>query len=168
MQVRVTCSSSATSTTEAPSSTEAAAVGAVCAFLYATFTVLPSNLVMTGLAYRAELVPQLWQYIKRCHLAHSWPSLELVGDASDSQVPADLLGWMLPLAVFCPVFRWDSYLPYLLEWELCNGPVQIASPNSEFVWLNYNLRRPSHCFVDSFYISLSDEKRNIDLCLCFL
>ncbi|KAG6553003.1 hypothetical protein Mapa_005340 [Marchantia paleacea] len=105
--VRVTCSSSASSSTEAPSSTEAAAVGAVCAFLYATFTVLPSNLVMTGLAYRAELVPQLWQYIKRCHLAHSWPSLELVGDPSDAQLPADLLGWMLPLAVFCPVF---SYL----------------------------------------------------------
>ncbi|KAL3693449.1 hypothetical protein R1sor_007100 [Riccia sorocarpa] len=102
--VAVTCSGSAASSTEAPSPSEAAAVGAVCAFLYATFTVSPAISILTVLAYRAELVPRLWQYIKRCHLAHSWPSLELVGDSTESQLPADQLGWMLPLAVICPVF----------------------------------------------------------------
>ncbi|CAM6100980.1 unnamed protein product [Calypogeia fissa] len=109
--VRVTCSGSASSPTERPSAAEAAAVGALCAFLYASFTVLPSELVMTGmtgLAYRAQLVPQLWQYIKRCHQAHFWPQFDLAGrNPGDSQLTGDLLGWMLPLAVFCPVY---SYL----------------------------------------------------------
>jgi ubiquitin-protein ligase E3 C len=109
LQVRVTCSGSASAHLERPSNAEAAAVGAVCAFLYASFTVLPPDLVvgsMTGLAYRAQLVPQLWQYIKRCHQAHSWPPVELAGrNLGDLQLTGDLLGWMLPLAVFCPVYR---------------------------------------------------------------
>jgi hypothetical protein len=44
---------------------EAEAVGATCAFLYSLFMTLPTSLVITGLAYKAQLVPQLWSHIKR-------------------------------------------------------------------------------------------------------
>ncbi|KAL2634369.1 hypothetical protein R1flu_005848 [Riccia fluitans] len=137
--VVVTCSGHAAST-EAPSPSQATAVGAVCAFLYAAFTVFPAISILTVLAYRAELVPRLWQYIKRCHLAHSWPSLELIGDSSDSQLPGDLLGWMLPLAVLCPVYSflltstdneefYDKQKPLSLE-----NLVQLVTVLKEALW----------------------------------
>lgn len=103
-QVRVTLHERAS--TEPVREAEAEAVGATCAFLYAIFVTLPTTDVVTGLAYTAQLVPQLWPYIKRCHLYQSWPSIELVGRSpSDTQTSAKLLGWMLPLCVFCPVYR---------------------------------------------------------------
>ncbi|KAH9311826.1 hypothetical protein KI387_026861, partial [Taxus chinensis] len=90
-----------TTSNEGPSDAEAAAVTAVCAFLHVTFTVLPLERFMTGLAYTTELVPTLWCYMKRCHLSHRWPSTA----ALTGFCPGDAPGWMLPLSVFCPVYR---------------------------------------------------------------
>ncbi|GLJ07012.1 hypothetical protein SUGI_0055420 [Cryptomeria japonica] len=90
-----------TNSNEGPSDEEAAAVTAVCAFLHVTFMVLPLERFMTGLAYTTELVPMLWCYMKRCHLSHRWPSAE----ALTALCPGDAPGWMLPLSVFCPVYR---------------------------------------------------------------
>ncbi|KAH9545895.1 hypothetical protein CY35_12G070200 [Sphagnum magellanicum] len=89
-----------------PSDAEAVAVGAICAFLYSLFAVLPMNVVITGLAYTAQLVPHLWPYMKQCHKFNSWPAMELVGrSTTETQLSGESLGWMLPLSVFCPVYR---------------------------------------------------------------
>ncbi|XP_028115773.1 E3 ubiquitin-protein ligase UPL6-like isoform X1 [Camellia sinensis] len=86
---------------EGPHSKEVLAVGAACAFLHVTFNILPLEHVMTVLAYRTELVPVLWNFMKRCHDNQKWSSLSgqlayLLGDAP---------GWLLPLSVFCPVYK---------------------------------------------------------------
>ncbi|KAL5782068.1 hypothetical protein ACOSP7_007097 [Xanthoceras sorbifolium] len=76
---------------------EVAAVGAACAFLHVTFNTLPLERIMTVLAYRTELIPLLWNFMKRCHEMKKWPALAyLSGDGP---------GWLLPLAVFCPVYK---------------------------------------------------------------
>ncbi|XP_022760735.1 E3 ubiquitin-protein ligase UPL6-like isoform X2 [Durio zibethinus] len=86
---------------EGPDEKEVAAVGAACAFLHVTFNTLPLERIMTVLAYRTELVPVLWNFMKRCHQIQNWSSLlerfsYLLGDAP---------GWLLPLSVFCPVYK---------------------------------------------------------------
>ncbi|PPD77369.1 hypothetical protein GOBAR_DD25703 [Gossypium barbadense] len=86
---------------EGPDDKEVAAVTAACAFLHVTFNTLPLERIMTVLAYRTELVPVLWNFIKRCHHNQKWSPLPerfsyLLGDAP---------GWLLPLAVFCPVYK---------------------------------------------------------------
>ncbi|XVF66063.1 hypothetical protein PTKIN_Ptkin10aG0004000 [Pterospermum kingtungense] len=86
---------------EGPDAKEVAAVGAACAFLHVTFNTLPLERIMTALAYRTELVPVLWNFMKRCHQNQKWSSLPerfsyLLGDAP---------GWLLPLSVFCPVYK---------------------------------------------------------------
>lgn len=82
---------------EGPGDKEVAAVGAACAFLHVAFNTLPLECIMTVLAYRTELVQLLWHYMKRCHEIRKWPfSPYLSGDAP---------GWLLPLAVFCPVYK---------------------------------------------------------------
>lgn len=86
---------------EGPSEKEAAAVTAVCAFLHVSITMLPLENVMTGLAYTTELVPTLWHYMKRCHLSQRWPSMEALAVF----FPGDAPGWLLPLSVFCPLYR---------------------------------------------------------------
>ena len=84
-----------------PSDEEVEAIGAVCAFLHVTFSTLPLAFVMTGLAYRTELVPVLWNFIKRCHENQRWP----VFSKQIAHLPGDTPGWLLPLAVFCPVYK---------------------------------------------------------------
>ncbi|MBA0780443.1 hypothetical protein Gotri_004539 [Gossypium trilobum] len=86
---------------EGPDDKEVAAVTAACAFLHVTFNTLPLERIMTVLAYRTELVPVLWNFTKRCHHNQKWSPLPerfsyLLGDAP---------GWLLPLAVFCPVYK---------------------------------------------------------------
>ncbi|PPR86762.1 hypothetical protein GOBAR_AA33932 [Gossypium barbadense] len=86
---------------EGPDDKEVAAVAAACAFLHVTFNTLPLERIMTVLAYRTELVPVLWNFMKRCHENQKWSSLPerfsyLLGDAP---------GWLLPLSVFCPVYK---------------------------------------------------------------
>nr|XP_043633953.1 E3 ubiquitin-protein ligase UPL6 isoform X2 [Erigeron canadensis] len=80
---------------------EAAAVGAACSFLHMTFTTLPLEGIMTYLAYRMELVSVLWNFMKRCDQNLSWSSLS----AASRYLPGDAYGWLLPLAVFCPVYK---------------------------------------------------------------
>ncbi|KAH1208996.1 E3 ubiquitin-protein ligase UPL6 [Glycine max] len=57
--------SSANSSDHEPDDKEVAAVGAVCGFLYVIFNTLPLEKIMTVLAYRTELVPILWNFMKR-------------------------------------------------------------------------------------------------------
>jgi hypothetical protein len=45
----------------------------------------------------------MWVYLKRCHLSQQWPPMVVGG--WEKQLPPEWLGWMLPLAVFCPVYR---------------------------------------------------------------
>lgn len=78
-----------------------AAVTAVCAFLHATFNILPLERIMTVLAYRTELVPVLWNFMKQCHENQKWSSLS----EQSPYLPADAPGWLLPLSVFCPVYK---------------------------------------------------------------
>ncbi|XP_042488604.1 E3 ubiquitin-protein ligase UPL6-like isoform X3 [Macadamia integrifolia] len=77
------------------------AVGAICAFLHVTFSRLPLERIMTVLAYRTELVPMLWNFMKWCHEDQQWPSLSGQTDHLSGEGP----GWLLPLAVFCPVYK---------------------------------------------------------------
>ncbi|XP_078443992.1 ubiquitin protein ligase 6 isoform X2 [Wolffia australiana] len=83
------------------SAKEVSAVGAVCSFLHVAFTVLPLEQVMTGLAYRTELVHVLWSFIKRCHGKDAWPTFSDVITTFPSETP----GWLIPLAIFCPVYK---------------------------------------------------------------
>ncbi|GMP76227.1 hypothetical protein CsSME_00032998 [Camellia sinensis var. sinensis] len=80
---------------------EVVAVGAACAFLHVTFDILPLERIMTVLAYRTELVPVLWKFMKRCH--ENQMSSALSGQVS--YLPGDAPGWLIPLSVFCPVYK---------------------------------------------------------------
>ncbi|XAR49722.1 Ubiquitin--protein ligase [Bertholletia excelsa] len=86
---------------EGPQGKEVVAVGAACAFLHVTFNILPLERVMTVLAYRTELVPVLWNFMKRCHENQRWSSLS----GQLTYLPGDAPGWLLPLSVFCPVYK---------------------------------------------------------------
>ncbi|XP_027919361.1 E3 ubiquitin-protein ligase UPL6-like isoform X2 [Vigna unguiculata] len=78
-----------------PNDREVTAVDAVCGFLHVTFSKLPLERIMTVLAYRTELVITLWNFTKKCHENQKWSSL----------TSNDAPGWLLPLAVFCPVYK---------------------------------------------------------------
>ena len=80
---------------------EVTAVGAVCGFLYVIFNTLPLERIMTVLAYRTELVPMLWNFMKQCHENKKWLSLS----ERLSYLSGDAPGWLLPVAVFCPVYK---------------------------------------------------------------
>ncbi|WVY92397.1 hypothetical protein V8G54_031485 [Vigna mungo] len=84
-----------------PEDREVAAVGAVCGFLHVIFNTLPLEKIMTVLAYRTELVPILWNFMKRCHENKKWSSLS----ERLSYLSGDAPGWLLPLSVFCPVYK---------------------------------------------------------------
>ncbi|PIN18101.1 E3 ubiquitin protein ligase [Handroanthus impetiginosus] len=84
-----------------PDDKEVAAVSAACSFLHVTFNILPLERIMTVLAYRTELVPILWNFMKRCHKNDMWASLS----EQSAYLPKDTPGWLLPLAVFCPVYK---------------------------------------------------------------
>ncbi|WCJ23245.1 E3 ubiquitin-protein ligase UPL6 [Euphorbia peplus] len=80
---------------------EATAIGAACAFLHVAFNTLPLERIMTVLAYRTDLVRALWNFMKRCHEKQKWLALP----EQFSHLPADVPGWLLPLAVFCPIYK---------------------------------------------------------------
>lgn len=88
---------------KAPDDKEVSAVGAACAFLHVTFNTLPLERIMTILAYRTELVPVLWNFMKRCNENQKWSSLS---EQLAYLLSGDAPGWLLPLAVFCPVYRY--------------------------------------------------------------
>ncbi|KAJ6848503.1 E3 ubiquitin-protein ligase UPL6 isoform X1 [Iris pallida] len=83
------------------STEEVEAIGSICAFLHVTFSTLPVECIMTGLAYRTELVCVLWNFIKKCHANQRWPSFSKL----NAYIPGDAPCWLLPLAVFCPVYK---------------------------------------------------------------
>ncbi|KAL6193597.1 hypothetical protein ACLB2K_034681 [Fragaria x ananassa] len=87
---------------KAPDDKEISAVGAACAFLHVTFDTLPLERIMTILAYRTELVPVLWNFMKRCNENQKWSSLS---EQLAYLLSGDAPGWLLPLAVFCPVYK---------------------------------------------------------------
>lgn len=80
---------------------EVEATGAICAFLHVIFNTLPIERIMTGLAYRTEIVRVLWRFIKRSHENHRWPS----SSKFTGYLSGDAPGWLLPSAVFCPVYK---------------------------------------------------------------
>ncbi|XP_074590018.1 E3 ubiquitin-protein ligase UPL6 [Curcuma longa] len=84
-----------------PSNEEVEAISAVCTFLHVTFCTLPHELIMTLLAYRTDLLPALWSYIKRCNENQRWP----LYSKFTNNIPGDNPGWLLPLAVFCPLYK---------------------------------------------------------------
>jgi ubiquitin-protein ligase E3 C len=84
-----------------PSDAEVDAVGSICAFLHVTFNTFPLERIMTVLAYRTEIVPALWNFIKRCHDNRRWPYFSKFA----SSLPADAPGWLLPMSVFCPIYK---------------------------------------------------------------
>ncbi|KAH6757940.1 ubiquitin protein ligase 6 [Perilla frutescens var. hirtella] len=84
-----------------PDDKEVAAIDAACSFLHVTFNILPLERFMTILAYRTELVPILWNFMKRLNENDSWASLS----EKSAYMPANTPGWLLPLAVFCPVYK---------------------------------------------------------------
>ncbi|KAI3469241.1 hypothetical protein Pfo_025904 [Paulownia fortunei] len=97
---------------------EVAAVGATCSFLHVTFNILPLERIMTVLAYRTELVPILWNFIKRCHENEMWSSLS----EQSAYLPMDTPGWLLPFAVFCSlmalmIFFWIRHMLVIVENE---------------------------------------------------
>ncbi|XP_058224837.1 E3 ubiquitin-protein ligase UPL6-like [Rhododendron vialii] len=49
----------------------------------------------------APLVPVLWKFMKQCHENQKWSALS----GHLTYLPADAPGWLLPLTVFCPVYK---------------------------------------------------------------
>ncbi|KAJ8435762.1 hypothetical protein Cgig2_003184 [Carnegiea gigantea] len=88
-------------TDDVPDGKEVMAIGAACCFLYVTFNTLPLERIMTILAYRTSLVPVLWSFMKRCHETQKWSLLAERLSFLSEGAP----GWLLPLAVFCPVYK---------------------------------------------------------------
>ncbi|GAQ90225.1 E3 ubiquitin protein ligase [Klebsormidium nitens] len=90
-----------------PTPSEASLVGSLAWFLHSVHTLFPPlrARLFTSLAFSAQFTQRMWLYLKRCHLARQWPSMAVVG--WEKQLLPEWLGWMLPLAVFCPVY---SYL----------------------------------------------------------
>ncbi|XVF62396.1 hypothetical protein PTKIN_Ptkin09bG0004200 [Pterospermum kingtungense] len=86
---------------DGPDDKEVAAVGAACAFLHVTFNTFPIERFMTVLAYRTELVPVLWNFLKRCHQNQRWSNFP----EQFSYFLGDAPVWLLPLSVFCPVYK---------------------------------------------------------------
>lgn len=84
-----------------PSDAEVEAVGSICAFLHVMFNTVPLDVTMTVLAYRTEIVPALWNFIKRCHINQRWPYFSKYL----SPLPADAPGWLLPVSIFCPIYK---------------------------------------------------------------
>ncbi|KAI4335030.1 hypothetical protein L6164_013716 [Bauhinia variegata] len=144
-----------------PNDREVAAVGAVCGFLHVTFSTLPLERIMTVLAYRTELVYMLWNFMKRCHENRKWSSLSerlayLSGDAP---------GWLLPLAVFCPVYKHMLMIVDNEEFYEQEKPLSLKDIRSliiilrqalwQLLWVNHNTSSNS---VKPVQIS-SDSKR---------
>lgn len=84
-----------------PSDVVVEAIGSICAFLHVTFSTLPSERIMTGLAYGTDLVLILWSFIKYCQENETWP----VFPKLSAYIPDDAPRWLLSLAVFCPMYK---------------------------------------------------------------
>uniref|UniRef100_A0A7N0UEM1 HECT-type E3 ubiquitin transferase n=1 Tax=Kalanchoe fedtschenkoi TaxID=63787 RepID=A0A7N0UEM1_KALFE len=83
-----------------PSVKETDAVIAACSFLQVIFETFPMELIMTVLAYRTDLVPVLWRYMKWCYDNQKKSAI-----SEPTHHFWDGPGWLLPLAVFCPIYK---------------------------------------------------------------
>ncbi|KAI0504427.1 hypothetical protein KFK09_015379 [Dendrobium nobile] len=86
----------------APSDEVVEAIGSICAFLHVTFNTLPSERIMTGLAYGTDLVLIIWSFIKYCQENQTWPLFTKL----TAYIPDVAPRWLLSLAVFCPVYKY--------------------------------------------------------------
>ncbi|XP_028555530.1 E3 ubiquitin-protein ligase UPL6-like [Dendrobium catenatum] len=86
----------------APSDEAVEAIGSICAFLHVKFNTLPSERILTGLAYGTDLVLIIWSFIKYCQENQTWPLF--------TKLIAYILvvspRWLLSLPVFCPVYKY--------------------------------------------------------------
>ncbi|KAL9690863.1 hypothetical protein QQ045_011275 [Rhodiola kirilowii] len=85
---------------DVPSIKETEAITPACSFLRMIFEKFPMELTMTVLAYRTDLVPVLWKYMKWCYDNHKRSSI-----SGPTNLFCDGPGWLLPVAVFCPVYK---------------------------------------------------------------
>ena len=89
-----------------PSSSEAAALAEICGFFFTSFSLFPNSGAITTLAYSTQLVSYLWHYMERCNSAHEWPIISLQHKSDKENYPGmEMDGLLLPLSVFCPVYR---------------------------------------------------------------
>lgn len=105
-------------------------LGVTCAMLDTALTVFPRlhTTIVTGLAWQACLVPLLWAYIKSCQLKQSWflpPTVAHPQDAG-STVTINWLGWILPLALFCPVYSYILFTVDNEEFYVRQTPLSLA------------------------------------------
>ncbi|KAL5097808.1 hypothetical protein RYX36_002135 [Vicia faba] len=153
------------SSANGPDDMEVAAVGAVCGFLYVIFNTLPLERIMTVLAYRTDLVPMLWNFMKRCHENKKWSSL------SDqlSYLSGDAPGWLLPLAVFCPVYKHMLMIVDNEEFYEQEKPLSLKDISSliillkqalwQLLWVNHTSSASS---VRSIPVRTSSKKLSIE------
>eukprot|EP00897_Mesotaenium_endlicherianum_P001503 jgi/Mesen1/1380/ME000013S00873 len=125
-------------------------VTSLCAFLHAARMVMPrqSFRMVAALALGADLVPRLWRYMKACHQVslslslsvsmsasvsmppppvaaswrHMWPSS---GRTRSTETDSEALSWLLPLAVFCPVYSYLLATTDNEEFYDASGPVPL-------------------------------------------
>ncbi|TKY72456.1 E3 ubiquitin-protein ligase UPL6 [Spatholobus suberectus] len=155
--------SSANGSDYEPDNREVAAVGAVCGFLFVIFNTLPLEKIMTVLAYRTELVPILWNFMKRCHENKKWSSLS----ARLSYLSGDAPGWLLPLAVFCPVYKhmlmivdneeyYEQEKPLSLK-DIRNLIILLKQALWQLLWVNHTT---SANLVKSAPVSTASKKQS--------
>ncbi|GKV29508.1 hypothetical protein SLEP1_g38434 [Rubroshorea leprosula] len=88
---------------EGPNNINLPVVAAACAFLHDTFNTLPSEQIVNKLASRTDLVPELWIFVKWCYQNPNWL---MFLPAQFSDLLLDAPQWLLPLAVFCTVYKY--------------------------------------------------------------
>ncbi|XP_044348270.1 E3 ubiquitin-protein ligase UPL6 isoform X2 [Triticum aestivum] len=84
-----------------PSDVEMEVIGSICAFLHVMGNTFHLDGIMTTLAYHTEIVPALWNFIKHCHENQRWQSFS----KCVSLWLADAPGWLLPVSIFCPIYK---------------------------------------------------------------
>ncbi|GKV29513.1 hypothetical protein SLEP1_g38439 [Rubroshorea leprosula] len=79
-------------------------VAAACAFLHATFNTKPPEQIVNVLASRRnDLVLELWNFVKWCYDNRNCLTFLPL---QFSHLLGNTPWWLLPLAVFCPVYRY--------------------------------------------------------------
>jgi hypothetical protein len=66
---------------------------------------------------------------------------------TETQLSGESLGWMLPLSVFCPVYRWDQRLPlwwYSQFWKFIRPAAYFCEFQSQ-KFSSYNVRVNAFC-----------------------
>ncbi|KAK7388042.1 hypothetical protein VNO78_22844 [Psophocarpus tetragonolobus] len=141
-----------------PNDRDITAVDAVCGFLYVTFNKLPLERIMTVLAYRTELVPTLWNFMNWCH----------ENKKLSPHLSSDAPGWLLPLAVFCPVYKHMLMIVHNEEFYEQEKPLSLKDIRSliiilrqvlwQLLWVNHTT---SANLVKSVPVSSSSKWQSV-------